>query len=249
MHIEDISYDIDGAEHIGHLAVDRERSGTRPAVLVCHEGPGLSTLAKAVAERLAGLGYIAFALDYHGGGQPLPRDEMMGRLVTLMGDPERIRTLASAGLSVLLAQPEADPGRVAAIGYCFGGTMALELARSGADVHAVVGFHSGLATARPNDAVNIRGSVLVHIGAEDPLIPQQQRTDFEAEMRGGGVDWRMALYGGAKHSFTNPDAAAAGMPGIEYHAPSDRRSWQGMIDLFDETFGQLNNSRSLTVCR
>ncbi len=239
MHIEDIAYDIDGTEHIGQLAVDRDRAGTRPAVLVCHEGSGLGPHAKNIAQRLAGLGYIAFALDYFGGGVPVARDQTMARLGPLMGDPTRTRTIAAAGLAILLAQPEADHGRVAAIGYCFGGTMALELARGGADVHAVVGFHSGLATARPQDAVNIRGAVLVNIGTEDPIIPAQQRADFEAEMRAGDVDWQMNLYGGAKHSFTNPDAAAAGIPGIEYHEPSDRRSWRCMIDLFDETFGPM----------
>jgi dienelactone hydrolase len=237
MHIEDIAYDLADTRFIGHLAVDRDREGLRPAVLVCHEGPGLGDNAKRVAERLAGLGYIAFALDYHGGGVVLPRAEVMSVLGSLMGDTDRIRHLAHAGLDVLMAQPEADPSQVAAIGYCFGGTMSLELARSGAAVHAVVGFHSGLATARPQDAANIVGTVLVQIGADDPIIPPAQRADFEAEMRAGGVDWRMTLYGGAAHSFTNEQASLSGMPGIEYHEPSDRRSWRAMLDLFDETFG------------
>ncbi|MCU1392102.1 MAG: dienelactone hydrolase [Ilumatobacteraceae bacterium] len=239
MHTEDIEYVIDGTVHIGRLAVDRDRTGTRPAVLVCHEGPGLSDHATEIAERLAALGYVAFALDYHGDGKALPGDEVMARLVPLMGDPERIRALATAGLDVLLAQPEADHDRVAAIGYCFGGTMALELARGGAAVHAVVGFHSGLSTVRPEDATNIRGTVLVHIGTEDPIIPPDQRTAFEQEMRAGGVDWRMVLHGGAKHSFTNRRAGEVGIPGIEYHEPSDRRSWNSMIELFEETFGPL----------
>lgn len=238
MHREDIEYQVDGNSHIGYLVVDRDRTGRRPAILVCHEGPGLSDHAKRVAERLAALGYVAFALDYHGGGQPLPRDEMFARLGALMSDPDRTRRLAHAGLEVLLAQGEADPGRVAAIGYCFGGTMALELARGGADVQAIVGFHSGLSTTRPQDASNIVGTVVVHIGADDPMITAVQRADFEAEMRAGHVDWRMYLYGGAEHSFTNPDAAAAGMPGIAYHEPTDQRSWRSMLDLFAELFGQ-----------
>ena len=138
---------------------------------------------------------------------------------------------------MLTANERVDPGRLAAIGYCFGGTMSLELARGGADLQCVVGFHSGLATARPEDAANISGKVLVCIGTEDPLIPPEQRTDFEAEMRAGGVDWQMNLLGGAAHSFTNPDASALGAPGIEYHEPSDRRSWAAMLDLFAETLG------------
>jgi dienelactone hydrolase len=239
MHIEDIAYEVGGQQHIGHLAFDDTTSAPRPAVLVCHEGPGLSDHAKGIAERLAGLGYIAFALDYHGGGTVLPRDEMWAKLGELMVDNARIRTLAKAGLDVLLSQPMADEARVAAIGYCFGGTMALELARSGADVHAVVGFHSGLATARPEDAANIKGKVLVQIGTEDALIPADQRADFEAEMRAGGVDWRMLLYGNAEHSFTNEAASTFNMPGIAYDELADKRSWRAMLDLFDETFSPV----------
>jgi dienelactone hydrolase len=218
--------------------VDRGREGRRPAVLVCHEGPGLSDHAKNVAERLAGLGYVAFALDYHGDGKPLPREEMMPKLGELLGNPDRMRQLAQAGLDVLLAQPAADQSRVAAIGYCFGGTMALELARGGAELTVVIGFHSGLGTAR-RAADKISGSVLVLIGADDPLIPPEQRADFEKEMREGGVDWRMMLYGGAAHSFTNPLASELGMPGVEYHELTDKRSWRAMLDLFEEKFGAI----------
>jgi dienelactone hydrolase len=237
MYIEDISYEVDGTEFIGHLAVDETTDHRRPAVLVCHEGPGLSDNAKQVAERLAVLGHVAFALDYHGGGRALPRDAMYARLGELMGDVDQVRRLANGGLKVLLDQPTADASRVAAIGYCFGGTMALELARSGAAVHATVGFHSGLTTSRPQDASNITGKVLALIGTEDPIIPLEHRNDFEAEMRAGDVDWRMVLYGGAQHSFTNKDAASSGMAGIAYNEAADTRSWRAMIDLFDETFG------------
>ncbi len=237
MRTEDIEYQADGLTMIGHLAVDDARAGKRPAVLVSHEGFGLDEHAKGRAERLAALGYVAFALDYHGGGKRLPMADMMARLMPLMGEPDRIRALGHAGLEVLLRQPEADASRVAAIGYCFGGTLSLELGRSGADVKAIVGFHSGLGTVRPNDAHNIVGRVLVCIGAEDPLIPPEQRTAFEQEMREGNVDWRMNLYGGAAHSFTNPRAGEVGRPGLAYHQPSDERSWRAMIDLFDEVFG------------
>lgn len=238
MRVEDITYEADGTTMIGHFAAGDD-GGARPGVLVCHEGSGLDDHAKGRAERLAGLGYSAFALDYFGDGKPPPRDQTMERLGPLMGDPERTRTIARAGLDVLLAQPETDGSRVAAIGYCFGGTMALELARGGADLRAVVGFHSGLATSRPEDARNIRASILVCIGADDPLVPPEQRAAFEQEMRDGGVaDWRMELYGGVVHSFTNPAATGADMPGIRFHEPSDRRSWQSMLHLFDETLGR-----------
>ena len=240
MHTESISYRIDDVEHIGYLAVDPDRTGSRPGILVCHEGPGLGTHERVVCEQLAGLAYTAFALDYHGGGGSLPRDEAMARLGDLRTNAHRIRSLGQAGLELLLAQPTVDAARLAAIGYCFGGTMALEMARGGADLKAVVGFHSGLGTPRPEDAGNITGSVLVNIGADDPIIPPEQRAEFEAEMRKGGVDWQMLLFGGVVHSFTNLDAPLAEMPTfIDYNADADRRSWRAMLDLFTDTLGAV----------
>ena len=237
MRVENISYDFNGTTHIGTLAVDDTKTGKRPGVLVCHEGPGIVDVTRDKAKRLAEAGYVAFALDYHGGGAVLPdMAQVMARLGPLMQDPDTTRALGRAGLAVLLAQPEVDTANVAAIGYCFGGTMVLELARGGDDLKAVVGFHSGLATVRPGDAKNAKAKVLVCIGTEDPLIPPEQRAAFETEMRDAGVDWRMNLYGGAKHSFTNPLASGLGIPGIEYHEPTDKRSWAAMIDLFDEVF-------------
>ncbi len=138
---------------------------------------------------------------------------------------------------MLRGEARTDGNRLAAIGYCFGGTLSLELARSGADISAVVGFHSGLAPARPEDARNIRGKVLMLIGADDPIVDNAQRRDFEEEMRDGGVDWQLHVYGGAVHSFTNPRASGVDLPGIDYHEPTDRRSWQAMLDLFHEVFG------------
>jgi dienelactone hydrolase len=239
MRIEDIEYTVGGTRMLGHLAIDDERPGSRPGVLVCHEGPGLDEHAKGRAERLAGLGYAAFALDYHGDGKPLGREDMMGRLGELMGAPDRIRELARAGLAILLAQNEVDPTRVAAIGYCFGGTMALELARSGAEIAVVVGFHSGLATQRPAQPGEIDAGILVCIGADDPMVPAEQRAAFEEEMRAAEVDWRMNLYGGAVHSFTNPNAELSGFPGVAYHQPTDERSWRAMLDFFDERLGPV----------
>ncbi|MGH8432023.1 MAG: dienelactone hydrolase family protein, partial [Solimonas sp.] len=233
---QDIEYQADGISMIGQYAVDDAKSGRRPGVLVIHEGPGLTEHTKNIAARLAGLGYAAFAMDYHGGGKPLPSlDDARARIAAWIADPTVSRTRALAALDVLKAQKEVDTGRLAAIGYCFGGTTALEIGRSGADVKAVVGFHSGLATARPQDAKNIKGKVLVCIGAEDPIIPPEQRASFEKEMQAAGIDWRLQLYGGAGHSFTNPAADSRGMKGFFYHEATDRRSWNAMIELFNET--------------
>ena len=238
MRAQDIEYTVSGQRYVGYLAVDDAKAGVRPGVLVGPEGGGLVELTKTIARRLAQAGYAAFAMDYYGDGEPLSdMSQVMARLGPWMADPAGIRAIAAGALSVLASQPETDPARLAAIGYCFGGTTALELARSGADVKAVVGFHSGLGTARPRDAKAIGAKVLVCIGADDPIIPPDQRLAFEREMNDGGVDWRMNLYGGAGHSFTNPDVGGLGRPGFAYHEATDRRSWAARMDLFVEVFG------------
>jgi dienelactone hydrolase len=234
----DVEYRADDTVMVGRLALP-DGAAKRPAVLIAHEGPGLDDQQRGRAHQLAELGYVAFALDYHGGGRWLTdRDEMMTRLGVLGADPERTRALGRAGLDVLLSEPRADASKVAAIGYCFGGTVALELARSGAALKAVVGFHPGLATMRPEDAGKITGRVLVFVGTEDPFIPVDQRLAFEAEMRAGGVDWEMILYGGAEHSFTHPgaDPEVTDLPGIKYEPRAAARSWKTMLEVFDDAF-------------
>ncbi len=209
--------------------------GARPGVLLSHEGSGQDDNVRARAERLAVLGYPAFALDYFGGGRQRPFDEAQAILRSLFDDSDRIRRLGRAGLEVLTAQPEVDPDRVAAIGFCFGGTLSLELARDGAPLLAVVGFHPGLHSPRPEDSTKIRASVLMCCGADDPIIPVESRRAFEDEMRTAGVDdWRIEVYGRVGHSFTNPAIDARGFPGFAYDERADRRSWQSMLDLFHE---------------
>jgi len=238
MKTEDIEYHADGARLVGALFVDDGKTGKRPGVLVAPEGGGLVDLTKTIARRLAEAGYVAFAMDYYGDGKPLSdRNQVMPRINAFMAEPGTIRARAAEALAVLARQPECDAGRLAAIGYCFGGTTVLELARSGADVKATVGFHSGLGATRPAEPGAIRGKVLTCIGALDPIIPADQRQAFEQEMAAAGVDWQMNVYGGAGHSFTNPGVGQLGMPGFDYHAETDRRSWAAMRDLFDEVLG------------
>jgi dienelactone hydrolase len=236
VHTEDIEYHFDRLRLVGELSVEDSTSGVRPAVLVCHEGNGLTDHSKDVAHRLAELGFVAFALDYYGEGKPLAPEEMGARFQELNDDPLRTRAIAGAGLEQLLNSPYADRSRVASIGFCFGGTMSLELGRAGTDLRAIVGFHAGLATTRPEDAVNLTGRVLVCIGSDDPFVPPEQRAAFEAEMRSGGVDWRMNLYGGQVHSFTNPAVDAMGNPALRYDSTTAARSWRAMLDLFSEVF-------------
>jgi dienelactone hydrolase len=236
MKTQDIEYHADGQRLVGYLAVDDGKAGKRPGIIVAHEGGGLGEHAKNAARKLAQAGYAAFALDYYGDGLPLAdMGTAMGRIGAWMADPTGIRARAHAALEVLTAQAEVDTNRLAGIGYCFGGTTVLEMARAGEPLKAVVGFHSGLGTGRPATAP-IKPKVLVQIGADDPIIPPDQRTAFEAEMKAAEADWRMLVYGGAGHSFTNPDVNALGRPGFEYNESADKRSWRAMLDVFDEVF-------------
>ena len=225
---------------------------------------GLGEHALRRAERLAGLGYVALGCDFFGDAwQAKGMDDAMAKMAPIGGNAERIRTRAAAALRALTSRPEVDAGRVAAIGYCFGGTMALELARAGLDVVAVergpwrdtaTDFNIGTAAdelrygVRPElclsrlkargakaDARNIKGRVLVCIGADDPMVAPPERTEFEAEMREAGVDWQMHLYGNTVHSFTNEGATDPAMADrIQYNASADARSWAAMQELFGE---------------
>jgi dienelactone hydrolase len=211
-------------------------AGKRAGVLVFPEAFGIGEHVRARAQRLAREGYVALACDLHGNAARYDRiEEVMGLIGPLRGEVARIRARAAGGLDALRARPEVDPARIAAIGFCFGGTMSLELARSGADIRAVTGFHSGLATVAPDDAKHIKARVLVCIGADDPAISAEERAAFEQEMRAGGVGWQMHLYGGVVHSFTNEKAAAMGRPEFaRYDADADARSWRAMRELFAE---------------
>jgi dienelactone hydrolase len=220
----------------GYMAYDDSVKGKRPGVLVVHEWMGHNPYVRMRAERLARLGYAAFALDMYGKGV-LAKDakEAAALAGIYKGDRKRMRTRAAAGLGVLARHPAVDPSRIAAIGYCFGGTTVLELARGGADVRAVVSFHGGLDTPEPGDAGNIRGKVLVLHGGDDPYVPPAQVAAFQEEMRRGGVDWQFVAYGGAVHSFTNPEAGGDNSKGAAYNERADRRSWEAMKAFFSET--------------
>jgi dienelactone hydrolase len=233
-----LSYAADGLTMVSDLYAP-DGAGPRPGVLVFPEAFGLGEHARTSARRLAELGYAALACDLHGEASLLSDlTQVMGVIGPLRGAPERIRARARGGLDALLGSGAADGGRIAAVGYCFGGTMSLELARSGADIRAAVGVHSGLGTAAPAQAATFKAKVLVCLGGDDPLVPVAERNAFEAEMRAAKVDWRMHLYGGVVHSFTNPEADKAGNPAaLRYDAGADKRSWTEMLGLFDEVFG------------
>ena len=208
----------------------------RPGVLVFHEGLGLGEFAMERARRLAGLGYVAFAADMFGDRRQASNLQEVATLVGgLRADPEKLRARGRAALETLAALPQVDAGRLAAIGFCFGGSVVLELAREGAELKAVVSFHGVLATKMPAQPGLVKASVLVCTGVDDPLAPPEQLADFESEMRTGGVkDWQIIAYGNTLHGFTNPAADGSMMRTAMYNEQADRRSWASMKSLFDE---------------
>lgn len=239
MKTEVLRYEADGLAMIGHLAWDETASTPRPGVLVFPEAFGLGSYAKSRAERLASeLGYVALACDLHGEQRIVSDlDAVRATLQPLRGDAAKVRARTRNACDALAARPHVDATRIAAMGFCFGGTMAFELALSGADIRAAIGFHSGLKVTSPGDAARIKGKVLALLGADDPGITPEDRAAFEAMLRAGKVDWQMVLYGGVVHSFTNPDADKLGRPEVlRYDAAADRRSWNQMRALLDEVF-------------
>jgi dienelactone hydrolase len=237
---QQIVYEADGLRMDSQLFWEASAK-PRPGILVFPEAFGLGDHALARAQRLAQMGYVALACDLHGDRRSITdMQELMKVIGALRADVSHTRARALGALNALKQRPEVDPEQIAAIGFCFGGTMALELARSGASIAAAVGFHSGLATVAPQDAHNIKGQVLVFIGADDPAIPAEERRAFEDEMRTGKVDWQMNVYGGVVHSFTNPDADKMGRPEMmRYDALTDSRSWLEMSALFEEVFSPI----------
>lgn len=232
---EPMEYKQGDAALEGYLAYDDTLKAKSPGILIVHEWWGLNDYIKGRADQLARLGYIVFAADIYGKGKRATNATEAGQLARIYwSDRKLLRARANAGLDVLRNHRLTDTGRVAAIGYCFGGTTVLELARSGADISGIVSFHGGLDTPDPNDAKNIKAKVLVLTGADDPNVPPNQVLTFADEMRKGGVDWQLVMYGGAVHSFTNPAAGNDPSKGAAYNEKADRRSWQAMKDFFAE---------------
>lgn len=221
----------------GYLAYDANLQGKRPGVLVIHEWTGLNDYVRGRARQLAELGYVAFAADIYGKGirpQPPAAGTEAGKYYN---DRSLAKARANAGFEVLRSQARVDAAKTAAIGYCFGGSMTLELARSGADADGFVVFHGGLRPTE-NEGSNIKGKVLVLNGADDTAVPADDIAKFKAEMDKGGVDWQFVNYSNTVHAFTNPDSGARTGPtdNSAYNAESDKRSWEAMKDFFAEIF-------------
>ena len=221
----------------GLWVYDDSVKGKRPGVLVVHQWKGVGDYEKKRAEMLAKLGYNVFAVDIYGKGirHNNPKDAS-AEAAKYKNDRKLLRARVNAGLEVLKKQDLTDAKRVAAIGYCFGGTTALELARSGADVAGVVSFHGGLNTPNPTDAQRIKAKVLALHGADDPHVPPAEVAAFEQEMRDAKVDWSLVAYGGAVHSFTDWNAGNDNSKGSAYNEKADKRSWEAMKQFFAEIF-------------
>jgi len=221
----------------GYLAYDTAGPARKPGVLVVHDWTGVGPNVRRRADELAAMGYVALAADVYGKGvRPANPKEAAAAASVYKADRKLMRARMAAALAELRRQPNVLPGSIAAIGFCFGGTAVLELARSGADVAGVVSFHGGLDSPNPADGKNIRAKVLVLHGADDPFVPDAQVKALEDELRQGGVDWQLVKYGGAVHSFTIPEAGGDNSKGAAYNAAADRRSWKAMQDFFAEIF-------------
>jgi dienelactone hydrolase len=237
LHTEVVEYRHGETTLEGYLAYDDSTQIKRPGVIVIHEWMGPNPYVRKRAEQLARLGYVAFAIDMYGKGvRPKDANEAAALAGIYRADRQLMRARANAGLEVLKKHRLTDVRQMAAIGYCFGGGTALELARGGAEVAGVVSFHGNLDTPNPADAKNIKGKVLVLHGADDPFVPPQQVSAFQEEMRQAKVDWQMVIYGGAVHSFTNPGAGSDPAKGAAYNEKADRRSWEVMKLFFSEIF-------------
>jgi dienelactone hydrolase len=231
-----------GTEQLTGVLAVGEGVQRRPGVVLFHEGSGLGPHVVAKAARLAEHGYVALAADMYGRartGDPstlLTVDEAMQLMSPFLADAELLRTRAGAAVAAIRTVEECDPERVAVAGFCFGGMVALELARAGSHVAAAASFHGVLTTAAPAERGAVTASVLVCTGSDDVLAPPSDRAALEQELAAAGADWQMVVYGGAKHSFTNPDVDGLGMDDFRYDRAADARSWTALLQLLDETF-------------
>jgi len=221
----------------GYLAWDDAATTKRPGVLVVHEWTGINPYIKQRVESLAKLGYVAFAADIYGKGvRPATQSDAAKIAGIYKNDRPLLRARVRAGLDELKKQKQVDTQRLAAIGYCFGGTTVLELARDGADVRGIVSFHGGLSTPIPQDARNIKAKVLALHGADDPFVKADEVAAFQEEMRNAKVDWQFVSYGNAVHSFTNPGAGNDNSKGAAYNEKADKRSWKALKYFLAEIF-------------
>ncbi|MGD8785379.1 MAG: dienelactone hydrolase family protein [Thioalkalispiraceae bacterium] len=236
----EVSYQLDGKEFKGYLAYDEAIKGKRPGVLVVHEWWGHTEFARERARALARMGYVAFSLDMYGDGKTADHPKDAGRFSgQVKSNMAAAQARFLAAREQLLASKVTDQDKIAAIGYCFGGGIVLEMARRGVNLDGVVSFHGSLGTEQPASKGEVKAKVLVFNGADDPFVKPESITAFKREMQQAGVDFTFVSVPGAKHSFTNPAATANGkkfdLP-LEYNKQAAQSTWQQMKSFFDEIF-------------
>jgi dienelactone hydrolase len=233
----EVRYEHDGVPLVGYL-VAPSSAGPFPAVLVVHDWYGVGDYVRVRCELLARLGYVALAADIYGDGiRPEDAAQAAAQAGRFYADLPLLRGRATAGLERLRAEPGVDGSRMAAIGYCFGGSTALQLARTGADLAGVVSFHGGLRTGEPGSAQAIRAALLVLTGASDPVVPDSAVAAFQDELRQvPRLDWQVVTYSGAMHAFTIPGVDAPER-GSQFNAVAERRSWTAMKGFLADVFG------------
>ena len=235
-----VTYQEGDTKLVGYLAYDDKFKGKRPGVLVVHEWWGHNDYVRERARKLAKLGYVAFALDMYGDGKTAAHPEDAGKFAGQVRSNLPIATARfNAALKQLKASEHTDPNKIAAIGYCFGGGVVLEMARTGLDIAGVVSFHGSLGTSNPAQKDKVKAKVLVLNGEADPFVKPEQITAFKQEMDNAGVSYEFISYPGAKHAFTNPGATALGkkfkLP-LEYSPSADKASWKKMQSFFNDIF-------------
>ena len=232
----------------GYLAYNPIQKGKRPGILIVHEWWGVNEYTQHRAQRLARMGCVALVADMYGKGLRATTAEAAAKLAgPFRADRDLMRQRVGVALANLKANPRVDTNRIVAIGYCFGGTCVLELARSGADLAGVVSFHGGVDAPHPDATQKPRAAILVCHGAADPNVPAESVDAFRREMNRCGADWQLNMYGGAVHSFTNPDAGNDPSKGFAYQAAADRRSWEDMLQFFSRVLGNANDAAGLTI--
>jgi dienelactone hydrolase len=234
-----LGYSIGKTRMLGYFAVASEGPAQRPGILIVHDAFGLDSYCIGVADRLATQGFAALAIDLWGDRHVFTdQEEARSTIADLLRDREMWLGRVEAARQSLLAQSSVDGTQIAAIGYCFGGSTVLELARIGADIKGVVSFHGGLDLVGADwDSGKVKAKLLLCTGVEDPLVPWTAVTAFQTNLRNGGVNWELDVYSHAKHSFTRPDAVTRSPPErVGYDPQADRRSWRAMLDFFDEIF-------------
>lgn len=237
---KDVQYRAGDTTLKGYLAHDDSIKIKRPGILVVHEWWGHNAYARKRARMLAELGYTALAVDMYGEGKQAAHPDDAGKFA---GQVKKNMVVAKrrflAAMALLQQHPTVNGEHIAAIGYCFGGGIVLEMARAGLDLDGVVSFHGSLVTANPAKPGMIKAKVRVFNGADDPFVKPEQIADFKKEMKAAGVDYRFVNYPGAKHSFTNPESdnfgAKFSLP-LAYNKKADTKSWQAMLVFFDTLF-------------